>query len=87
MCKKCTTPGSKILRHEGLYKEEYKHEIDRINQFKEKARDDAHFKQLIFNRASKCSPGKRERFMDALRYMKRDDLAGFVEMCFRQRGE
>ena len=65
----------------------YKHEIDRINQFQEKARDDSHFKQLIFNRASKCSPDKRERFMDALRYIKRNDLASFVEMCFRQRGE
>ena len=65
----------------------YKHEISRINQFKEKSRDDSHFKQLIFNRASKCSADKRERFMDALRYMKRDDLAAFVEMCFRQRGE
>jgi hypothetical protein len=71
------------------FKEEdpYKHEIDRINQFKEKSRDDDHFRQLIFNRASKCSEGKRERFMDALRYMKRNDLAAFVEMCFKQRGE
>jgi hypothetical protein len=65
----------------------YKHEIERINQFKDKARDDEHFRQLIFNRASKCSAGKRERFMDALRYMKRSDLAAFVEMCFRIRGE
>ena len=87
MCKKCTTPGSEILRHEGLYGQEYKHEIERINQFKEKARDDAHFKQLIFNRAAKCGPGKRERFIETLRIIKRDDLAGFVEMCFKQRGE
>ena len=65
----------------------YAHEIDRINQFKAKARDDDHFRQLIFNRASKCSEGKRERFMDALRYMKRTDLAAFVEMCFKLRGE
>ena len=70
-----------------LKDDQYAHEVSRINQFKEKSRDDSHFKQLIFNRASKCSADKRERFMDALRYMKRDDLAAFVEMCFRQRGE
>lgn len=92
MCKKCTTPGSVILRHELRAREiresdDYIHEVERINQFKEKSRDDAHFKQLIFNRASKCGPEKRERFIETLRYMKRDDLASFVELCFKQRGE
>lgn len=92
MCKKCTTPGSHILRHEMKVREtrsteDYKHEVARINQFKEKSRDDAHFRQLILNRASKCGPDKRERFIDTLRYMKREDLASFVEMCFKQRGE
>lgn len=66
---------------------EYQHEVDRIHQFKDKSRDDTHFRQMIFNRAAKCGPGKRERFIQTLRQMKRDDLASFVEMTFKQRGE
>jgi hypothetical protein len=66
---------------------EYQHEVNRIKQFQEKSRDDAHFKQLIFNRAAKCGPSKREKFIETLRKMKRNDLASFVEMCFKQRDE
>ena len=66
---------------------EFQHEVDRIQQFKDKSRDDSHFRQMIFNRASKCGPGKRERFIQTLRRMKRDDLASFVELTFKQRGE
>jgi hypothetical protein len=87
MCKKCTTPGSRILRHEQKNNDSYKHEIERVNQFKEKSRDDQHFRQLILNRAAKCGPDKRERFIETLRYMNREDLAGFVEMTMKQRGE
>lgn len=64
-----------------------KHEYDRIHQFEEEARDDAHFRQKILNRASKCSPEKRERFVETLREMDREDLASFIELCFKQRND
>lgn len=64
-----------------------KHELDRIRQFKKKARDDQHFKQMVFNRASKCGEDKRVRFIGTLKKIGRQDLASFVEMTFKQRGE
>lgn len=64
-----------------------KHELDRIKQFKKKARDDQHFKQLIFNRASKCGEAKREKFVQTLKRVGRVDLASFVEMTFKARAD
>ena len=62
-----------------------KHEIDRINQFEEEARDDAHFKQKILNRAAKCGTEKRARFIKFLKEIGRVDLASFIEMTMRER--
>lgn len=70
-----------------MAKDAYAREVSRIEQFEEEARDDAHFRQKILNRASKCGPEKRERFIQSLRDMDRADLAGFIEMTFKQRGE
>lgn len=67
--------------------EDRKHELNRIKQFKGKARDDQHFKQLIFNRAAKCGEEKRKRFIETLKNLGRQDLASFVEMTFKARGE
>lgn len=60
----------------------YYHEVDRIHQFKAKARDDKHFRQSILNRASKCGPEKRRRFIQVLRKMGQHELAGFVKLTF-----
>lgn len=79
MCRACDKTDKEYTK--------LRHEFDRVHQFQEKARDDNHFRQLILNRASKCSPVKRERFIQTLRQMDREDLAGFIEMCFKQRGE
>lgn len=74
------------MKYKSKEDERFAHEVDRINQFKEKARDDNHFRSLILNRASKCSAEKRERFIDTLRAMGRKDLAGFIQMTLKQRG-
>ncbi len=77
MCRMCSVE----------YNKELQHEVERINQFKAKSRDDDHFRQLILNRASKCGPDKRDRFIKMLRHIGRNDLAAFIEMCMKQRGD
>lgn len=71
----------------GYTLKERQHEVDRINQFEAQARDDAHFRQKIFNRAAKCGQEKRERFITFLKEIGRQELASFVEMTMKQRGE
>lgn len=63
------------------------HEITRIQQFESKARDDAHFRQLILNRATKCGTEKRTRFIAMLKRIGRTDLASFIEMTMKEREE
>lgn len=76
MCKACTRTSK-----------QFKWEMDRIHQFEKKARDDDHFRQMILNRAAKCGPEKRERFIQTLKEMDRQDLAAFISLCLKQRGE
>lgn len=61
----------------------YQHEVDRINQFISKAKDEEHLRSLLLRRAAKCGPEKLGKFVEVLREMKRGDLAGFIEMTMK----
>ena len=60
-------------------KDNYAHEMSRIRQFKNKAKDDEHFKRMLIIRASRCSQEKLDRFCSALRQCGHIDLAGFIK--------
>ena len=61
----------------------YRHEIDRIEQFKEEADGDFEkFKQKLLVRAGRCGPDKRTRFIEALKEMGLPEVAAFVRMCY-----
>ena len=64
------------------------HEKMRISQFEAKSKgDDAKFRQLILNRASKCGEAKRARFVSMLKYIGREDLASFISLTMKQLGD
>ena len=60
---------------------EYRHEMDRITQFKNEAAGDREkFERKILLRSSKTAPAKRERFAAALRLLGETELAQRVLM-------
>jgi len=63
----------------------YQHEIDRINQFIDKSKDEAHLRQLLITRAGRCGPEKLVRFVSALKEMGMDNLAMFIRMTIGER--
>lgn len=57
----------------------YAHEIKRITQFKEQAKDEEHFRQKLLTRAGRCSQEKLHRFIEALKAMELNETAGFIQ--------
>jgi hypothetical protein len=64
------------------------HEKLRIAQAEKKAAgDDAKFRGIILLRATRCGPEKRKRFIEMLYAIDRNDLAAYIQYCFKERSE